>query len=77
MATAYSVFANGGYRVNPVLIARITDARGKLLHQVDLKAPDESQRVIDARNAFVMTSLMQESDPLRHGRARAGHPEAA
>jgi penicillin-binding protein 1A len=60
MATAYSVFANGGYRVNPVLIARITDARGKLLHQVDLKAPDESQRVIDARNAFVMTSLMQE-----------------
>jgi penicillin-binding protein 1A len=60
MATAYSVFANGGYRVNPVLIARIIDARGKVLHQVDLKGPDPSQRVIDARNAFVMTSLMQE-----------------
>ncbi len=60
MATAYSVFANGGYRVNPVLIARITDARGKVLHQVDLKAPDASQRVIDARNAFLMSSLMQE-----------------
>jgi penicillin-binding protein 1A len=60
MATAYSVFANGGYRVNPVLIARIIDARGKVLHQVDLKGPDPSQRVIDARHAFVMTSLMQE-----------------
>jgi penicillin-binding protein 1A len=60
MATAYSVFANGGYRVNPVLIERITDARGKVLQQVDLKAPDASQRVIDARNAFLMTSLMQE-----------------
>ncbi|WP_423222036.1 penicillin-binding protein 1A [Ideonella lacteola] len=60
MATAYSVFANGGYRVSPVLIAKITDARGKVLHQVDLKGPDPSQRVIDARNAFVMTSLMQE-----------------
>ncbi|MFO1338630.1 MAG: penicillin-binding protein 1A [Burkholderiaceae bacterium] len=60
MATAYSVFANGGYRVNPVLIAKITDARGKVLHQVDLHGPDESQRVIDARNAFVMDSLLQE-----------------
>lgn len=60
MATAYSVFANGGYRVAPVLIARITDARGKLLHEVPLRAPDESARVIDARNAFVMSSLLQE-----------------
>jgi penicillin-binding protein 1A len=60
MAIAYSVFANGGYRVDPVLIARITDARGKVLHEVDLKPPVEAQRVIDARNAFVMTSLMQE-----------------
>jgi penicillin-binding protein 1A len=60
MATAYSVFANGGYRVAPVLIARITDARGKLLHEVPLRGPDESARVIDARNAFVMSSLLQE-----------------
>ncbi|WP_414652233.1 penicillin-binding protein 1A [Ideonella sp.] len=60
MATAYSVFANGGYRVNPVLIARITDSRGKVLHEVDLHGPDEAQRVIDARNAFVMDSLLQE-----------------
>ncbi|MBI5269205.1 MAG: penicillin-binding protein 1A [Burkholderiales bacterium] len=60
MATAYSVFANGGFRVAPVLIARITDARGKLLHEVPLRGPDESARVIDARNAFVMSSLLQE-----------------
>jgi penicillin-binding protein 1A len=60
MATAYSVFANGGYRVTPVLIERITDARGHVLHQVELKRPDESQRVIDARNAFLMDSLLQE-----------------
>ncbi|WP_374673427.1 penicillin-binding protein 1A [Ideonella sp.] len=60
MATAYSVFANGGYRVAPVLIARITDARGKLLHEVPLRGPEESARVIDARNAFVMGSLLQE-----------------
>ncbi len=60
MATAYSVFANGGYRVNPVLIAKVTDARGKVLSSTELKMPDETQRVIDARNAFLMTSLLQE-----------------
>jgi penicillin-binding protein 1A len=28
---AYSVFANGGYRVNPWLIAKVTDQKGKVL----------------------------------------------
>ena len=31
MATGYSVFANGGYRVNPYLVTKITDQRGKVL----------------------------------------------
>lgn len=60
MATAYGVFANGGYRVNPVLIARVTDARGKVLHETPMQGPGEALRVIDARNAFVMDSLLQE-----------------
>src|SRR5674476_851758 len=30
MVSAYSVFANGGYRVNPWLIARVTEQKGKL-----------------------------------------------
>ncbi len=58
MAGAYSVFANGGYRVNPVLIARITDARGHVLNEAALPALDDSMRVIEARNAFVMDSLL-------------------
>jgi len=31
MATAFAVFANGGYRVNPYFIERIEDPRGKVL----------------------------------------------
>jgi penicillin-binding protein 1A len=61
MATGYSVFANGGYLVSPHLINRITDYKDRLL--VDSPPPeinDASQRVIPQRNAFVMTSLMQE-----------------
>jgi len=60
MATAYSVFANGGYRVNPMLISRITDSKGHVLSEARVPALDNSHRVIDARNAFIMTSLLQE-----------------
>ena len=60
MATGYSVFANGGYRVNPYLVAKITDQRGKVLLEVVPPALNESMRGIDARNAFIMNSLLQE-----------------
>jgi penicillin-binding protein 1A len=60
MATAYSVFANGGYRVNPWLVSNISEQRGKMLLDIKSPALDESQRAIDARNAFMMTSLLQE-----------------
>ncbi len=61
MATAYSVFANGGYLVQPHLITRITDPKGKVLVDSPPPAqPDESLRAIPARNAYLMSSLMQE-----------------
>ena len=60
MATAYSVFANGGYRVNPWLITRITDHKGRTLVESQPPLLNESVRAIDARNAFVMNRLLQE-----------------
>lgn len=60
MATGYAVFANGGYRVNPYVITRVTDAKGHVLAETQPPQLDESWRGIDARNAFIMTSLMQE-----------------
>ena len=60
MVTAYSVFANGGYRVNPYLITRVTDHRGHVLSEIPPPSLANAQRAIDARNAFVMDSLMQE-----------------
>lgn len=60
MAGAYSVFANGGYRVTPMLISRLTDSKGKLLLETKPPALDEGMRTLDARNAFVMNTLMQE-----------------
>jgi penicillin-binding protein 1A len=60
MVSAYSVFANGGYRVNPMLITRITDNKGRVLQQSPPVVIDESMRAIDARNAFVMNQLLGE-----------------
>ncbi|NML47678.1 penicillin-binding protein 1A [Ramlibacter sp. G-1-2-2] len=59
-ALAYSVFANGGYRVNPWLITRVTDAKGKVLVESQPPLPNEAMRAIDARNAFIMDRLLQE-----------------
>ncbi len=60
MASAYAVFANGGYRVAPMLITRVTDHKGKVLFEAPQTTLDSAPRVIDARNAFVMNSLLQE-----------------
>ncbi|MFZ6874820.1 penicillin-binding protein 1A [Undibacterium sp. Di27W] len=61
MAGAYAVFANGGYKVNPYLISKITDSNGQVLVQTkpDM-AGDEVNRVIDERNAFMMDSMMRD-----------------
>ncbi len=60
MASAYSVFANGGYRINPWIISKVTEQRGKTLMENKPLARDESVRAIDARNAFIMTNLLNE-----------------
>ena len=60
MASAYSVFANGGYRINPWLIARVTEQKGKVLMETKPLALDDSLRTISERNAFIMDSLLQE-----------------
>ncbi|MDI9675273.1 penicillin-binding protein 1A [Burkholderia cenocepacia] len=60
MAGAYSVFANGGYRVNPYLIAEVTDPNGTVVARAQpLVAEQNAPRAIDARNAYVMNSLLQ------------------
>ncbi|MGO4395809.1 penicillin-binding protein 1A [Variovorax sp. M-6] len=59
MATAYSVFANGGYRVNPYLITRITDHKDKILVAPQPPLLNETMRAIPRRNAFIMDTLLQ------------------
>lgn len=60
MAEGYAVFANGGYWVPGNLIQRVSDDKGRVLFEAQANPPQESQRVIDARNAFVTGTLLQE-----------------
>jgi penicillin-binding protein 1A len=68
MLGAYSVFANGGYRVAPYFIDRVEDSKGNvLLVNQPLTAGGTAERVIDPRNAFIMSSIMR--DVVRAGTA--------
>jgi penicillin-binding protein 1A len=68
MVGGISVFANGGFRVDPYLISRVSDANGKIVAQArPMRAGDEAARTIDPRNAFLVDSMLQ--DVVRRGTA--------
>lgn len=79
LAAAYATFANSGYRVQPYLIEKIVDSRGKVLQAVQANSHVSNARVIDPRNAFIVTSMLQ--DVIRDGTAKAalslGRPDIA
>ncbi len=61
MANAYAIFANGGYRVNAHLITKITNNKGEVIEQTNYpRAKQDAPKVIDSRNAFIMTSMMHD-----------------
>jgi penicillin-binding protein 1A len=64
LAAGYAVFANKGLAIKPYIIDHITDAQGKTLLQTQ---PEAAKPAIDPRNAFIITSLMQ--DVVRRGTA--------
>lgn len=61
MVRAYSIFANGGYKINPYLISKITDNTGNTLLKANpIQSGDEANRVIDIRNAFLVDSMLRD-----------------
>jgi penicillin-binding protein 1A len=61
MVTAYSVFANGGYRIKPFVVREIRDESNQVIAQsAPVPAGEESIRAIDPRNAFMMDSMLRD-----------------
>ena len=55
MASAYTVFANGGTRVSPLLVKSLRDAQGNVIEDFN----PEKKDVLDPRVAAVMTNMME------------------
>jgi penicillin-binding protein 1B len=55
MAGAYTVFANGGTRVSPIMVKSVRDARGSVLNNYQT----DEKNVLDPRVAYVMTTMME------------------
>ena len=61
MATAYSVFANGGYRIQPFVVREIRDEKDQVLAEAQpVVAGEETLRAIDPRNAYLMDSMLRD-----------------
>ena len=55
MASAYTVFANGGMRLSPLLVKSVRNAVGDVV----LDSKTDTHQVVDPRIAYVMTDMMQ------------------
>jgi penicillin-binding protein 1B len=55
MASAYTVFANQGARVTPIMISSVRNAQGEVLASYR----PEQRSVLDPRVAYVMTNMME------------------
>jgi penicillin-binding protein 1A len=61
MATAYAVIANGGWRIAPVVVEKISDAQGQVLYQAPAAPAFETEeRAVPARNLFLLQSLLND-----------------
>lgn len=80
MATAFAVFANGGFKIVPFAIDHIADTQGKIIYEAnpltvctgECSASSSNKeafapRVISPQNAFLMTSALR--DVVQHGTA--------
>lgn len=79
MAQMYSVFANGGFRVDPYFISRVDTDSGKTVYQAtpptacieceaSTTSPGTAKRVLSPKVHYMMNSMLQ--DVVRMGTAR-------
>src|SRR5947207_1858161 len=55
MASAYTVFTNGGQRITPIMVKSVRDSGGDVMENYE----SQKTQVLDPRVAYVVTSMMQ------------------
>lgn len=74
LATGFATFSNGGYKVEPYLIERISDATGKTIllanpAQACSDCDQPATQIITPQNAYLITQALR--DVIQHGTGRA------
>jgi 1A family penicillin-binding protein len=59
MTSAYSVFANGGQRMPPVSILKITDFAGNIIYEYK---PEAGEQVIRPEHAYLISSILSDNN---------------
>ncbi|MFL5585577.1 MAG: transglycosylase domain-containing protein [Gemmatimonadaceae bacterium] len=59
LVTAYAPFANGGYRVTPSIVRSISTSEDIPIWQADEIAAKDRKQVMDPRDAYQVTSMLQ------------------
>ncbi|MCB8945667.1 MAG: transglycosylase domain-containing protein [Ardenticatenaceae bacterium] len=59
LARAYTVFANGGSRIQPLTILDVTDVAGNVLYEATPSAP---QQVLDERVAWLISDILSDNE---------------
>ena len=61
MVSAYSIFANGGYKIQPFIVSQIRDGKDQVIAEAQpVVSGDESLLAIDPRNAYLMDSMLRD-----------------
>ena len=61
LAAAYSAFANGGYRIEPTAILKVTDSSGKTLEEwAHFAEASRAKKVISSEEAFIISSILSD-----------------
>ena len=63
MTTAFGVFANGGYRVDPHPILKVVDSEGKILEQyTPPESPMFGKKVLPSGVAFIISDILADNN---------------
>lgn len=59
LISAYSAFANGGYKIEPAAILKVEDKDGHVLYE---KQPVEGQKVMEPGEAFLINNILSDNN---------------
>lgn len=65
MVMAYSIFANGGYKMDPITVLRIEDRNGNIIEEYE--NPQNKTQILDPQVAYLINSILSDVEARPEG----------